>query len=206
MALTSTTLAAPCQPSDLRLYLASSAGFLPGQAIRIDSETMYCTQVVSPTVVGVRSRGADGSFAMFHDLGSNVEISAAAGDYGSPAPTQATQIPIYAPPVITLGRAPATPLAMPSQDTTIILNGAAAIVTPLPVPDKAHDGVRLTITSMSPFVHLIGTAASGLIQDGVTGGPFGVVNFPLFKGAGVVLIACQGSWNVLSAQAVTFTV
>jgi hypothetical protein len=203
MALTQTTLAAPCNPGDLRLTLASSAGFLPGQAIRIDSETMYCTLVVNPTVVAVRSRGADGSVAIFHDLGSNVEISGAAGDYGAPAIGESTQIPWYFPMVITLGRAPTTPLVLQNQETIYILAGTAAITgVLLPVVDKAHDGIRLTFTSMSNFAHSLGVTGSALINNGITGGPFGLANFAAFAGATVVFIAAQGKWNVASANGV----
>ena len=202
MALTQTTLTAPCAASDLRLTLTSTTGFLPNQAIRIDSETMYCTQVVSPTVVGVRSRGADGSIAMFHDIGSNVEISGAAGDYGTPALGEATQVPTYAPPVITLGSITQT-LALPSEDTIYVFNNTAMITANLPAPDKAHDGLKLTFTSMSAAAHKVVSPAA--LATGVTGGPFGTGTLAAFRGASLMLLACQGQWNVLAQNpAATF--
>jgi len=63
------------------------------------------------------------------------------------------------------------------------------------------DGIILTILSRSAFAHVV--TATGLLDDGVTGGSKNTLTFAAFAGANAQLQSYGGKWNVISLKAVT---
>ncbi len=85
----------------------------------------------------------------------------------------------------------------------VLTKGSAAAMT-LAAPTTAQLGTRLTITSGSAFAHVV--TATGLIDDGVTGGSKSTMTFAAFVGASITLVAVQvGKWMVESKNGVTIT-
>jgi hypothetical protein len=94
---------------------------------------------------------------------------------------------------------PAYPIA---QQTYTLTKGSAAAISLL-APNTVQAGTVINITSGSAFAHVV--TATGLVQDGVTGGAKTTITFAAFVGASVVLVASQQKWNVLALKAVTIT-
>lgn len=65
----------------------------------------------------------------------------------------------------------------------------------------ASDGFRLCITSGTAAAHVV--TATGLIEDGVTGGAKDTMTFAAFPGASIDLLAYDGKWHVVAKNVVT---
>lgn len=76
--------------------------------------------------------------------------------------------------------------------------GAYTLAAPTDVTD---DGLILVATSTTANAHVI--TATGLIQDGVTGGAKNTATFAAFAGASITLMALGAKWHVLSKNVVT---
>lgn len=63
-----------------------------------------------------------------------------------------------------------------------------------------QDGTVITFTSTTAQAHVI--SASGLIQNGATGGPFATATLAAFAGASITLKAVLGKWVVVAATGV----
>lgn len=81
-----------------------------------------------------------------------------------------------------------------------LTKGSAAAIT-LAAPTAGQAGTIITITNGSAFAHVI--TATGLLQDGITGGAKNTATFGAFVGATITLIASQLKWNVKSLNVVT---
>lgn len=79
--------------------------------------------------------------------------------------------------------------------TAIITKGSAAAMT-LAAPALGDNGTRIVIQAGSAFAHV--TTATGLIQDGVTGGAKNTYTTAAFVGSGATLEAYAGKWHLLS--------
>lgn len=87
--------------------------------------------------------------------------------------------------------------------TIVLTKGSAAAIT-LGPPSVAQVGTEITIYAGSAFAHVV--TATGLIDDGVTGGSKTTATFAAFVGAALTLIAAQaGKWGVKSKNVVTIT-
>ncbi len=84
--------------------------------------------------------------------------------------------------------------------TDVITKTSAAAMT-LAAPTAAQDGLIKRVVSSTAFAHTI--TATGLIDDGVTGGSKTTATFAAFAGASIELVAYNGKWNVLSKNVVT---
>lgn len=85
----------------------------------------------------------------------------------------------------------------------VLTKGSAAAIT-LAAPTAAQLGTELTITAGSAFAHVV--TATGLIDDGVTGGSKTTMTFGAFVGASITLKSVQSSkWAVKSKNVVTIT-
>lgn len=85
----------------------------------------------------------------------------------------------------------------------VMTKGSAAAIT-LGAPSTAQIGTRITIYAGSAFAHVV--TATGLIDDGVTGGSKTTATFAAFVGASLTLVAAQGGkWGVESKNVVTIT-
>lgn len=65
------------------------------------------------------------------------------------------------------------------------------------------DGAILTVTSATANAHTI--TATGLINNGTTGGPHNTATFAAFSGASITLMAYNALWYVLGSVNVTIS-
>jgi hypothetical protein len=86
------------------------------------------------------------------------------------------------------------------QGTYTITKGSIAAII-LKAPNVLQAGTIINITSATAFAHVV--TATGLLQDGVTGGAKNTATFPAFAGASITLVASQQKWNVLGLKVVT---
>lgn len=77
--------------------------------------------------------------------------------------------------------------------TAVLTKGSAAAMT-LAAP--TDNGVEIIIQAGSAFAHV--TTATGLIQDGVTGGAKNTYTSAAFVGSGATLAAYEGKWHLIS--------
>jgi predicted RecA/RadA family phage recombinase len=83
-----------------------------------------------------------------------------------------------------------------------LTKGSAAAIT-LAAPTAEQAGTELIITAGSAYAHVV--TATGLIEDGVTGGSKGTLTFGAFNGATITLRAYNLKWTVVSKNVVTIT-
>jgi len=91
--------------------------------------------------------------------------------------------------------------AITVQTSAVNLNKSSIGAYTLAAPTAAQDGVQLEIFAGTAFAHVI--TATGLLQDGVTGGAKNTATFGAFVGAGLTLLASGGKWIVLSKNVCT---
>ena len=92
-------------------------------------------------------------------------------------------------------------LALTPGTAAITKAGVAAMT--LAAPTVAQEGLTLTVVSQTANAHTI--TATGLIDDGVTGGSKTTATFAAFAGASIVLMASNLKWAVISKNVVTIT-
>lgn len=83
------------------------------------------------------------------------------------------------------------------------LTKATAGAYTLAAPTAAQNGLRKVITAGTAAAHVV--TATGLIQDGVTGGAKTTLTFGAFVGASVELVAVETKWHVVGKNVVTIT-
>lgn len=88
----------------------------------------------------------------------------------------------------------------PTVGVASLTKGSAGAYT-LAAPTAAQEGLELRITADSAFAHVV--TATGLLNDGVTGGAKNAATFAAFVGAFVTLYAHNLKWSVESLKAVT---
>ena len=81
-----------------------------------------------------------------------------------------------------------------------LTKGSAAAIT-LAAPTAAQAGTQITVISGSAYAHVI--TATGLLDDGVTGGSKNTATFAAFVGAAITLLAYNLKWVVVSKNVVT---
>jgi hypothetical protein len=82
-----------------------------------------------------------------------------------------------------------------------VLTKTSAGAYTLAAPSAAQEGVQLLITAGTAFAHVV--TATGLIQDGVTGGAKNTMTFGAFVGSSIHLIAYNLKWHVIAKNVVT---
>ena len=87
-----------------------------------------------------------------------------------------------------------------ANSTVVLTKGSAAAIT-LAAPTAAQAGTTIQIIAGSAFAHVV--TATGLIDDGVTGGGKNTATFAAFVGAAITLYAYNLHWVVLSKNVVT---
>ena len=92
--------------------------------------------------------------------------------------------------------------AVTIADGTVVITktGSLAALT-LAAPTVAQNGTIIRITSATAFAHTV--TATGLFDDGVTGGSKTTATFAAFAGASMAIMAYGGKWHTLSLKAVT---
>lgn len=82
----------------------------------------------------------------------------------------------------------------------VLTKGSAGAYT-LAAPSAAEEGQQQIITAGSAFAHVV--TATGLIQDGVTGGAKNTMTFGAFVGSSIHLVAYGLKWHVVAKNVVT---
>lgn len=90
-------------------------------------------------------------------------------------------------------------IAIVSQTAKITKAGVAALT--LAAPTAGQEGTHITVISDSANAHVI--TATGLINDGVTGGAKNTATFAAFAGAAIELVAINLKWAIVSKNVVT---
>jgi hypothetical protein len=85
--------------------------------------------------------------------------------------------------------------------TVVITKTGSLAAMTLAAPTAAQNGTILRVTSATAFAHTV--TATGLFDDGVTGGSKTTATFAAFAGASMELMAYEGKWHTLSLKAVT---
>ncbi len=205
MALTNTTLAADLGANDTILKLTSSTGYpavgliagANNTRIQIDGEYMYHVETIASGTIRVRSRGADGSLAVAHDVLAPVSMGTPSDFLLSPNGAVAPR-PEYFDEIASYGEDGA--IAVPTRPQTIMLTKATAGAYTLAAPTVSQNGLRLIVTSQTAAAHVI----TGVFEDGTTGGST-TATFAAFKGATVTFVAANGLWNIVNTMTVTIT-
>jgi len=83
------------------------------------------------------------------------------------------------------------------------LTKATAGAYTLAAPTVDEEGAEITIVSDTAAAHVV--TATGLIQDGVTGGSKTTMTFAAFAGASIKLVAHALKWTVVSKNVVTIS-
>lgn len=88
-------------------------------------------------------------------------------------------------------------------DTAIaVLAKTSAAAMTLAAPTAGtDDGIRIQLVAGTAFAHVV--TATGLIDDGVTGGAKNTVTLGAFVGASCELMAYNGHWVVLNLKVAT---
>lgn len=86
------------------------------------------------------------------------------------------------------------------NQVAIFTKGSAAAIT-LAAPVAADAGVRIQLVAGSAFAHVI--TATGLIDDGVTGGGKNTVTLGAFVGASAELMAYNLHWVLMNKTVAT---
>lgn len=90
-----------------------------------------------------------------------------------------------------------------TDGSVVMTKGSAAAVT-LAAPTAAQLGTEMDIYAGSAFAHVV--TATGLVDDGVTGGSKTTLTFGAFVGASITLKSVQsGKWAVKAKNVVTIT-
>lgn len=82
---------------------------------------------------------------------------------------------------------------------TVVFTKAGVAAMTLAAPTAAQEGTTITFTSRTAHAHTV--TATGLIEDGVTGGAKTTATFAAFAGASLTLQAINLKWNVISLNA-----
>lgn len=87
----------------------------------------------------------------------------------------------------------------------VLTKGSAGAYTlaAAPAAGSNDESMAIEITAGTPFAHVV--TATGLIQDGVTGGPKTTMTFAAFIGASIKLRGWNGKWHVITKNVVTIT-
>ena len=91
--------------------------------------------------------------------------------------------------------------AIPVAKGKYILTKGSAGAQTLAAPTAAQQGTEIDIAAGSAFAHVI--TATGLLEDGVTGGAKNTATFGAFVGSALKLVAYNLKWIVVSKNVVT---
>jgi len=90
-----------------------------------------------------------------------------------------------------------------APETTIVFTKAGVAAMTLAAPSAAQAGTRMMFTAGTANAHTL--TATGLIEDGVTGGAKNVATFGAFVGASLELEARALKWHVVSKNVCVIT-
>ena len=195
MALVTTTISAAVGANDLVIPVTSATGMSAGNFLKIDNEMMQIVSV-SGTSISVRSRGDQGSAAVAHNilaLCTSGLLSDLAGNPFSQAPNVDAQLKN----IVTYSVSGA--IAIPNQNSIIVLDKAGVAAMTLAGPAADQDGLEVTILSATAQAHTV-TYTAGFYGDTTSSD---VATFAAKAGASMTILARGGTWGVKSLANVT---
>jgi hypothetical protein len=86
---------------------------------------------------------------------------------------------------------------------TVVFTKAGVAAMTLAAPTAAQSGTTIVFTSGTANAHTL--TATGLLEDGVTGGAKNLATFAAFVGASLTLQAINLKWHVISLKACTIS-
>jgi hypothetical protein len=89
--------------------------------------------------------------------------------------------------------------AVTIADGTVVFTKAGVAAMTLAAPTAAQEGTTIVFTSGTANAHTL--TATGLLEDGVTGGAKDLATFAAFVGASLTLQAINLKWHVISLNA-----
>jgi hypothetical protein len=195
MALVTTTISAAVGANDPVIPVTSATGMAAGNFLKIDNEMMQIVSV-SGTNISVRSRGDQGSAAVAHNilaLCTSGLLSDLAGNPFSQAPNVDAQLKN----IVTYSVSGA--IAIPNQNSIIVLDKAGVAAMTLAGPAADQDGLEVTILSATAQAHTV-TYTAGFYGDTTSSD---VATFAAKAGASMTIIARGGTWGVKALANVT---
>jgi hypothetical protein len=206
MALTTTTLSAACNPTDVQISVTAATNFAAGNLVQIDNEFMaIANSYVSGTKVPVR-RGINGTTVstLVHPSGANA-TTGTGSDFASP---NASVIAAYALSarrrrVTSYSAAGAIDLPTAGEDVVAILNGATGFDYTVAAPGKDLDGSLIVILSNVGATSNTVTFTGGLSGAGSS---YDKITFNSTAPVCVTAYAANGLWISPSAVAIAGTV
>jgi hypothetical protein len=195
MAQTTTTISAAVTASDLIIPVTLATGFTVGNYLRIDNEYMV-VEVISGTNITVRSRGDLGSGAVAHNI-------LAVADTGLPSDLanlplgETTQVDPTKETIVSYSAAGA--IAIPTQNTLVLLTSGTARAMTLAGPALDQDGLRMTILNADAKANTV-TYTAGFYGDTTSSD---VATFAAKTGASFSIIARGGTWGIVALGNVT---
>lgn len=195
MALTRTTISAAITADADIIPVTSATGFAAGNFLRVDNEYMMVV-AVNGTNIQVRSRGDLGSAAAAHN-----SLAPATTGLLSDLPNyplgQAAQVDAQGQTIVTASVDGA--LAIPTQNTLVLVQKAGVCAMTLAAPTTAQDGLEMTILSATANAHTV-TYTAGFYGDTTSSD---VATFAAKVGASMTIKAQGGKWGVVSLANVT---
>lgn len=195
MALTRTTISAAVTADADIIPVTSATGFAAGNVLRVDNEYMMVV-AVNGTNIQVRSRGDLGSAAVAHN-----SLAPATTGLLSDLPNyplgQAAQTDPTGQTIVTASVDGA--LAIPTQDTLILVQKAGVCAMTLAAPTTAQDGLEVTILSATANAHTV-TYTAGFYGDTTSSD---VATFAAKVGASMTIKAQGGKWGIVALANVT---
>lgn len=192
MALTKTSLAAPCSADDLRLKVTSSVGATANGLVQIGDEFAVCTGVVDALTINVRSRGSQGTRAKAHATLAPVTFGLGA-DFGDVPAGNASQADSSWD-VRELALEANFDVNAIKANTEIIVTKATALALVLGSPSQGVDGVELRFLSSNAVAHVITLtpAIGGKVSATFAAG-----------GASITFRAQNGAWTIVASGGIT---
>lgn len=86
---------------------------------------------------------------------------------------------------------------------TVVFTKAGVLAGTLAAPTAAQAGIRMTFMAGTDNAHTL--TATGLIDDGVTGGSKNLATFAAFSGSSLTLEAYNLKWSVIALNAVVIS-
>ncbi len=202
MALVATTLNGAVGASQTYVVLTSATGLAPGMEVLVDKELMQVTKdYVSGTTANVL-RGRGGTVQSAHVTGAKATYGVP-GDFQDPAPGSfaTTYNPVMSFYSTSVTATSTLTLPPPQSFAVVTLNGTSAITLTIPVPTADMDGTFLTLMANGIAQHAL-VFTSGL--SGITGSYTTVTAASAAKQS-IMVVACGGYWNAISAPIWTGT-
>ncbi len=135
---------------------------------------------------------------------TSAELAGTLNDETGTGPAVFANAPTLAAPLITPPTAnAAVDGAIAIRPGTVVFSKAGVAAMTLAAPTAGQENIEMVFTAGTANAHTI--TATGLIQDGVTGGAKNLATFAAFVGSSLTLKAVNLKWHVLSLNAVVIS-